>query len=82
MANARPANFVDLKLLLRVLGTLDQGEKVRPALLLSFAVTVDFEGVAVRILNLEGLLKTKQGARDKDRLDRLILERALNVRRT
>ena len=46
--------------------------------LLPYAVTLDFEGVPVRTLNLEGLLKTKQTAREKDRLDRLILERALN----
>jgi hypothetical protein len=45
--------------------------------LLPFAVTIDFEGVAVHTLSLEGLLKTKQSSRDKDRLDRQILERAL-----
>lgn len=45
--------------------------------LLPYAVTIDFEGVAVRTLNLEGLLRTKQSARDKDRLDREVLERAL-----
>jgi len=33
----------------------------------------------VRTLNLEGLLKTKQTSRDKDKLDRLILERALGA---
>ena len=42
-----------------------------------FAVTIDFDGVPIRTLNVEGLLKTKQSPRDKDRLDRLILERAL-----
>jgi hypothetical protein len=45
--------------------------------LVPFAVTIEFEGVAVRTLNLEGLLKTKQSSRDKDKLDRQILERAL-----
>jgi len=45
--------------------------------LLPHAATVDFEGVPVRTLNLEGLLKTKQSSRDKDRLDREVLERAL-----
>ncbi len=45
--------------------------------LLPYAVTIDFEGVPVRTLNLEGLLKTKQAPRDKDRLDREVLERAL-----
>ncbi len=46
--------------------------------LLPHAVTVDFEGVPVRTLDLEGLLKTKQTTRDKDKLDRIILERALD----
>lgn len=43
-----------------------------------YAVSIDFDGVSVRTLNLEGLLKTKQTSRDKDRLDRLVLERALD----
>ena len=41
------------------------------------AVTIDFDGVAIHTLDLEGLLKTKQSSRDKDRLDRMVLERAL-----
>jgi hypothetical protein len=45
--------------------------------LLPYAVTLDFEGVQLRTLNLEGLLRTKQSTREKDRMDRLILERAL-----
>ena len=49
--------------------------------LLPYAVTIDFEGVPVRTLNLEGLLKTKQTSRDKDKLDRMILERALDAGR-
>ena len=47
--------------------------------LLPFAVTIDFEGVPVRTLNLEGLLKTKQSAREKDKLDRLVIERSLRA---
>jgi hypothetical protein len=47
------------------------------------AVTIDFEGVPVRTLDIEGLLKTKQTVRDKDRLDREVLERALGeIRRS
>jgi hypothetical protein len=42
-----------------------------------YAVTIDFDGVPVRTLSIEGLLKTKQSARDQDRLDREVLERAL-----
>ncbi len=42
-----------------------------------YAVTIDFEGIPVRTLNIEGLLKTKQTTREKDKLDRDVLERAL-----
>ena len=42
-------------------------------------MTLDFEGVPIRTLNLEGLLWTKQTSRDTHRLDRLILERALQA---
>ena len=42
-----------------------------------FAETVDLEGVPVRTVNLEGLLRTKQSAREKDRADRVVLEQAL-----
>ena len=45
--------------------------------LLPHAVTVDLEGVAIRTVDLEGLLKTKQSVRDKDKLDRMVIERAL-----
>jgi len=45
--------------------------------LLPYAVTIDFDGVPLRTLNLEGLLKTKQTSREKDKIDRVILERAL-----
>ena len=45
--------------------------------LLPHSLTIDFEGVPVHTLSLEGLLKTKQTTRDKDKVDRVILERAL-----
>lgn len=45
--------------------------------LLPHATTIDLDGVPVRTLDLAGLLKTKRSDRDKDRLDRQILERAL-----
>jgi hypothetical protein len=47
------------------------------ATLAPHAVSIDLDGVAVRTLDLQGLLKTKQSSRDKDSLDRLVLERAL-----
>jgi hypothetical protein len=46
-----------------------------------YAVTVDFEGLPVRTLSLEGLLKTNQrSSREKDAADRAVLERALRER--
>jgi len=45
--------------------------------LLPYAVTIDFDGIPVRTLNLEGLLRTKQTLRAKDKADREILERAI-----
>jgi hypothetical protein len=45
------------------------------------AVTIDVEGAPVRTLNLEGLLKTKQRSREKNKLDRDILEGALEALR-
>lgn len=38
---------------------------------------IDVDGLPIPTLDLEGLLKTKQTYRDKDRIDRLALERAL-----
>lgn len=43
--------------------------------------TVDLDGVPVRTVNLEGLLLTKQTARQKDIADRAVLERALDALR-
>ena len=44
-----------------------------------YSVTVDLEGVPVRTVSLEGLLRTKQTMRDKDVSDRHILERAIST---
>ena len=44
-----------------------------------FAETIDLDGTPVRTLNLEGLIRTKQTMRDKDKADREILERALQM---
>ncbi|MCF8197352.1 MAG: hypothetical protein K9J42_01200 [Sulfuritalea sp.] len=41
------------------------------------AETIDLDGIPVRTVNLQGLLLTKQTARDKDIADRIVLERAL-----
>ncbi|MDR2452759.1 MAG: hypothetical protein LBE85_13590 [Candidatus Accumulibacter sp.] len=42
-----------------------------------FAITVDMEGIPVRTVSLEGLLRTKQTMHDKDVSDRNVLERAM-----
>lgn len=39
--------------------------------------TIDLDGVPLPLLNLEGLLLTKQGQRPKDQLDAAILTQAL-----
>lgn len=44
-----------------------------------YAETVDLDGVPVRTINLEGLLRTKQTTREKDVSDRIVLERALKA---
>ncbi len=44
-----------------------------------YAETIDLDGVPVRTVNLEGLLRTKQSGRDKDAADRAILELALET---
>ncbi len=44
-----------------------------------YAITVDLEGIPVRTVSLEGLLRTKQTVRDKDVADRHVLERALEL---
>lgn len=49
--------------------------------LVPYALTIDLEGVPVRTVNLEGLLRTKQTSRAKDAADRAILERALEALR-
>jgi predicted nucleotidyltransferase len=41
------------------------------------AVTIDLDGIAIRTVDLPGLLRTKQSARDKDAADRAVLERAI-----
>jgi hypothetical protein len=44
-------------------------------------ITVDIDGTPLRVLDLEGLLQTKRGARPKDALDAQWIERALELLR-
>ncbi|MBI5208481.1 MAG: hypothetical protein HY927_00745 [Elusimicrobia bacterium] len=46
-----------------------------------YAETVELDGIPIRTINLEGLLLTKQTVRDKDKADRLVIEKALEKRR-
>lgn len=45
----------------------------------TYAETIDLDGIPIRTVNLEGLLRTKQTMRDKDVADRIVLERALEM---
>jgi predicted nucleotidyltransferase len=45
--------------------------------LAGYAEVIDLDGIPVRTINLEGLIKTKQTLREKDVADRQVLERAL-----
>ncbi len=47
------------------------------ASLLPYRQLIDLDGVEIYSVSIEGLLKTKQSKRQKDALDRLILERAI-----
>lgn len=42
-----------------------------------YVTTIDFEGLTLTLLNLEGLLMTKQGVRPKDQMDAAMLRAAL-----
>jgi predicted nucleotidyltransferase len=44
-------------------------------------VRVDVDGVSVAVLDLEGLLLTKQGVRPKDQMDAAVLRQAISGRR-
>jgi len=48
----------------------------------AYRTSLTVDDVTIPILNLEGLLLTKQGVRPKDRMDAAILQRALEVLRT
>jgi len=42
---------------------------------------VDLDGIPLKVLNLQGLLLSKQGARPKDQMDAALLRQALAVLR-
>jgi len=47
-----------------------------------YAEIIDFEGIPIKTINIEGLLKTKQTLRDKDASDKMILAQALAIIRS
>lgn len=70
--NIRLADEVVVDLIFKTCG--ETFETLKP-----YVETVDLDGIAVHTLSLTGLLKTKQSPRDKDVMDRVILEKALHV---
>lgn len=46
-----------------------------------FSEIIELDGLPIRTVNLEGLLRTKQTMRDKDVSDRIVLEKALETYR-
>lgn len=45
--------------------------------LVNYLEIIDIDGLRIQTLNVEGLLLTKQTYRDKDKIDRFVLERAI-----
>lgn len=70
---ARPATVEDLKRLLAALSA----EQVDYVLIGGYALHA--LGYQRATVDIEGLLKTKRTARDKDRVDRAVLEQALQA---
>ncbi len=70
----RIADEIVVDLVFRTCG--ETYESLRP-----FEEVIDLDGIAVRTVNLQGLLRTKQSARQRDVDDRLVIERALAGRR-
>jgi hypothetical protein len=50
--------------------------------LAGFIERIAVDGVEIAVLSLEGLLRTKEGMRDRDRADTSAIQRALELRRT
>jgi hypothetical protein len=45
----------------------------------TYVEIIDLDGIPLRLLNLEGLLLSKQGQRPKDQMDAALLRQALAV---
>jgi len=66
----RLADEIVVDLIFRTCG--ETFESLKP-----FETAIDLDGVPVRTVNLEGLLRTKQSERERDVSDRRIIEQAL-----
>jgi hypothetical protein len=44
-----------------------------------YSAAIDLDGIPVKTVSLEGLLLTKQTTRDKDVMDRIVIEQALEM---
>lgn len=73
--NIRLADEIVVDLLFKTCG--ETYDSLKP-----YIETVLLDEVSVQTLNLEGLLKTKQSMREKDTLDRAILEKAIATLKT
>ncbi len=63
----RPVAIKDVK---RVIQSLNDNHGETFERLRSFAETIELDGVSIRTINLEGLMRTKRTARDKDAIPR------------
>jgi len=72
--NIRLADEIVIDLIFRTCG--ETYEALQP-----YVELIDLDGIPVTTLNLKGLLMTKQSNRQKDVLDRAILEKVINAMR-
>ncbi len=72
--NIRLADEIVVDLIFKTCG--ETYESLRP-----YIQALDLDGISVLTLSLEGLLKTKQSMRNKDVMDRAVLESALGKRK-
>ena len=72
--NIRLADEVVVDLIFKTCGETYESLK-------SYVEVVELDGIPMKTLSLEGLLKTKQSMREKDIMDRNVLERAISTTR-
>ena len=70
--NIRLADEVVVDILFKTCG--ETYETLKP-----YVQVIDIDGIPVNTLTLEGILKTKQSQRDKDTMDRVIIQKALDA---